>query len=109
MKTMCVVAVLTAQGLANVGKHRQEVVGASSPDTRSALVGELLMAEVVELVVPNRSELEMRDDADQVPTSLGAYPAELLRLANAPLLGCMGADLLHCQPGAPYDCQKVQK
>ena len=80
---VCGVAVLSAQGLATVRRHRQESVGASCSDT---LVGELLTPEVGELVVLDRSRLEIRDVADQVPTLLGAY-LELLRLANAPLLG----------------------
>jgi len=75
---VCGVGLLSAQGLVNVGDYRQGVVGASCSAIRSALVGGLpgmLTSEVVELVVPDQSELEIRDGADQVPTPLGAYSA----------------------------------
>jgi len=86
MKTACGVEVLSAHVLVRVVGPRQEVVGDSCPATRSTLVGEILTSEVVELVVQGPSGVEMRDGADQVPTSLGAY-AELSKLANVPLLG----------------------
>jgi len=106
MKTVCGVELLSAHGLVSVVGPRQEVVGASCPAIRSTLVGELpgiLTSEVVELVVQDRS-LEMRGGADQVPTPLGAHPAELSMLGNVPLLGVA---LHHCQP--LYDYQKAQR
>lgn len=97
-----------AHGLASVVGPRQEVVGASCSATR-LLLGELpgiLTSELVGLVVQGRSGLEMRSGANQVPTPLGAHPAELSRFANVPLLGIV---LHHHRPQALYDCQKVQR
>jgi hypothetical protein len=71
------------------------------------LVGEvpgLLTSEVVEGVAQDR--YEMRGGVDQVPTPLGAHPAEMSRPANVPLLGVV---LHHRQPEALCEYQKAQR